>query len=83
MALVCAEWEIGATVDQNEQAASGSGLCLPVSVESGLGVCMCGRQIGVQGVTNDGIKLCFSSHLTGEEQGNILISGFLTLMLVF
>lgn len=62
---------------------SGSGLCLLVSVESGLrGRCVCGREIGVYIVTNDGINLCSSSHLIRKERGNtcipdiLLISGF-------
>ena len=33
-------------------------------------MCVCEREIGDYGVTNDGIKLCSSSHLTGKEQGN-------------
>ena len=61
----------GLLCPRRELASSASGLCLPVSVESGLrGVCVCEREIGDYGVTNDGIKLCSSSHLTGKEQGN-------------
>lgn len=73
----------GLLCPRREWASSGSGLCLLVSVESCLrGGCGCGREIGDHGVTNDGIKLCSSSHLTRKEQGNtcvphiLLISGF-------